>query len=164
MRNRQRRCIRKARGVRNWAESGKRSGFRSWPEWSKDGGRCGKEKSVNAFAVMMQSARKRDSGGGAKGSDDGKKSRMEGSPVAGGRAPGRKDESGGARPGGGGGWAGKGGWSEALRDVALRPDRHRDEILDEEGGAVVIKDLYHKVGLIVFLLQPRLLSPPFRKG
>jgi aprataxin len=107
-----------------------------------------KEKAApkNAFELMMQSAKRRTPGGPSKGSDEGMRSSKEAGPVPGVPSPGRKDE-GAQRQGGGGGWSGKGGWSEALRDVALRPERHRDEVLDEEGGAVIIKDLYHKVSV-----------------
>jgi aprataxin len=108
----------------------------------------GKEKAApkNAFELMMQSAKRRDPGGPSKGPDEGIRTRKEAGPVPGAPSPGSKDE-GAKRQGGGGGWSGKGGWSEALRDVALRPERHRDEVLDEEGGAVIIRDLYHKVSV-----------------
>lgn len=100
----------------------------------------------NAFELMMQSAKRRTPGGPSKGSDEGMRSSKEVGPVPGVPSPGRKDE-GAQGQGGGGGWSGKGGWSEALRDVALRPERHRDEVLEQEGGAIIIKDLYHKVSV-----------------
>lgn len=134
-------------GLSGRNEMGSEAGLEAGSSRVEPKGSAEKGKTVNAFAIMMQSAKKRESGGGAKGPEDGKKTRTEGSPVQRGGTPSAKP---GANPGaiparGGGGWVGKGGWSEALRDVALRPDRHRDEVLDEEGGAVVIKDLYHKV-------------------
>ncbi|GAQ88162.1 hypothetical protein KFL_004050070 [Klebsormidium nitens] len=138
------------RGSEGFERGVKEASLEAGPSRAEAKGSAEKGKPVNAFAIMMQSAKKRESSGGAKGTEDGKKTRTEGNPVARESAPSAKpDAKPGAKPEatpsrGGGGWAGKGGWSEALRDVALRPDRHQDEVLDEEGGAVVIKDLYHK--------------------